>query len=383
MNFIHVMYEKDSEDDEKNEIEKELDPLSFLPADDETNPASTRPTPLEASVVVEIAQKTYDRLASSGMDVFMKRKGNGTEPSFGSPIANDPIVIEAPAGKMNGIDLMSNGKQEHASGQTADIEQMPKNNARSFVAAPEAEYDVSETPDPARKQRIIEWLCSNIQHMNELAQLPFSSGELWRLHQHYFTPVVNESGGTVINGATSRIVSSVPEVSRTYNGGSTDTPSTASSEEQLAVPVSDPAIQGSPPNPQSLPMLKRKVSYRFLADATSTSHMKLEVRMEKTVPRNSVSKLIEGGYTGHSLPPKTKRARRNRTRVSFLPKIKGKLDSYLDSCHEKALVTMRQLYFVEHAILGGQVNPLSPDSPKSHLCGILASEAEMIIVDMI
>jgi hypothetical protein len=94
--------------------------------------------------------------------------------------------------------------------------------------------------------------------------------------------------------------------------------------------------------------------------------------------------MIEEGHTGHSLPPKTKRARRNRTRISFIPRIKAKLDSYLDVCHEKALITMRQLYFVEQAILGGQVNPLEPcSSPRTHLSGKLASEAEMIIVDMI
>jgi len=66
-----------------------------------------------------------------------------------------------------------------------------------------------------------------------------------------------------------------------------------------------------------------------------------------------------------------------------LPRIKQKLDSYLDLCHEKALVTMRQLYFVEQAILRGEINPTDTTmSPRTHLCGILASEAEMIIVDM-
>ena len=98
---------------------------------------------------------------------------------------------------------------------------------------------------------------------------------------------------------------------------------------------------------------------------------------------NSVAKLIENGHTGHSLPPRTKRARRNRTRISFLPRIKTKLDAYLDVDHEKALVTMRQLYFVEQAIISGKVIPIEAESiPRTHLSGTLASEAEMIIVDM-
>ena len=96
----------------------------------------------------------------------------------------------------------------------------------------------------------------------------------------------------------------------------------------------------------------------------------------------SVAKMIQEGPSGHSLPPKSKKARRNRTRISFLPRIKAKLDSYLDVCHEKALITMRQLYYVEQAILSGRVNPLEEGTPRTHLSGALASDAETIVVDM-
>jgi hypothetical protein len=94
--------------------------------------------------------------------------------------------------------------------------------------------------------------------------------------------------------------------------------------------------------------------------------------------------MIETGPTGHTMPPKTKRARRNRSRISFLPRVKAKLDSSLDVCHEKALVTMRQLYYVEQAILSGQVNPVDPiTTSRTHLCGDFATDAEMIVCDMI
>jgi hypothetical protein len=74
--------------------------------------------------------------------------------------------------------------------------------------------------DPARKKRIVEMLCSNIQHLNELAQIPFDSRELWKLHQHCFTPVVNESGGMGWQGMDiSPVVSSVPTVNHGYHGG--------------------------------------------------------------------------------------------------------------------------------------------------------------------
>jgi len=42
---------------------------------------------------------------------------------------------------------------------------------------------------------------------------------------------------------------------------------------------------------------------------------------------------------------------------------------------------MRQLHYVEEALLSGRINTCS-ESPRTHLAGILASEAEMILVDM-
>jgi len=61
-----------------------------------------------------------------------------------------------------------------------------------------------------------------------------------------------------------------------------------------------------------------------------------------------------------------------------------KLDSYLDTDHEKALIMMRQLYFVEQALLNSQINPSQSTSDRcTHLSGILADEAQMMLLDMI
>lgn len=374
-NFVHLMYDKhrSKKDERQSAEERELDPLSFLQNEDKESTGTPRQSPLEASSVVEIAKSAYENLIKNGIDVFSKRRGSA-EPSFGSPLASDTIMIET------GALALSINDHPHQNGIDSETG-MPANQARSFVAPPESGSNSNQPdiPDPARKQRIVEWLCSNIEHLNELAQLPFSPRELWRLHQHYFTPVVNETGGTVSQPG-SCAASSVPEGIRDFQGSEV-TPSTDSCGE-----VSDPSLSASPMAPASLPMLKRKVSYRFLGDAAMTSHqLHVESRADNVLRNGSIARLIEDGHTGHSLPPKTKRARRNRTRISFVPRIKARLDSYMDLCHEKALITMRQLYFVEQAILKGQVNPLDDVSQPRihHLRGVLASEAEMIIVDMI
>jgi len=44
--------------------------------------------------------------------------------------------------------------------------------------------------------------------------------------------------------------------------------------------------------------------------------------------------------------------------MSIVPKIKLKLDSFLDPDHQKALDLMRKLYYVEMSLLNGIIYPI-------------------------
>ncbi|KAG7356311.1 leucine rich repeat LRR-containing protein [Nitzschia inconspicua] len=394
LNFIDLMwYNKGDGGDAANgdttppvAMERDLDPLSFLPGQDGFMRESHQQSgPLEATVVVEVAKKAFETLVANGVDVFSRRPSSNFDPSFGSPLASGTIMVESSSATTGNPTLYLNAQATN--GSNGGMDEMNV-QMQSFVAAPESsDAKKQEMPDPARKKRIVEWLCSNIRHLNELAQIPFDSRELWKLHQHYFTPVVNESGGIGWQGMDDALgFSSVPNVTYSYQGGSAVTTSSGSVEQQMLVPMSDPVLPGQAH--ASIPILKRKVSYRCLGDVTQTSlqppHLESPSLRKGANPAASVAKIIEHGHTGNSLPPKNKRARRNRSRISFLPRTKAKLDSYLDVCHEKALITMRQLYYVERAILAGKVNALDSDAGcRTHLSGVLASEAEMIIVDML
>ena len=381
------MWEKSNQDKEESAEEGELDPLHFLPdqSGDTTGSKAGSSGPLDPTVVVEVAKRAFASLGENGEEIFSRHQGHPIEPSFESPIAGDAIMLESPGNAVTEQEPTTPTKASHALTCTSEcsddsaMEQSPPNPVRSFVAAPPSRIE-PVLPDPSRKRRIVEWMCKHIAQLNELAQLPFSSAELWRLHQRYFTPMINESGGPLGAAGVSRIVSSVPEVSRCYEAFAV-TPSTQSCEDHSAIPISDPSLAASPPV-SSLPMLKRKVSYRFLGEAALAPNGRPETRQQQNGD-TSVSKLIEEGAIGHSMPPKTKRARRNKSRISFLPRIKAKLESYLDVCHEKALIVLRQLHYVERALLRGEINPCdSSESQSTHLTGVLASEAEMILIDM-
>jgi Ran GTPase-activating protein (RanGAP) involved in mRNA processing and transport len=389
VNFIHLMWQR-SKLDAPDSIDDFMDPLHFLGSSDgEEGSASSSVGPHEAHVVVEVASKAFVSLVEEGVDVFSRRPGHPCGYADASPVNWDNRLLIRPASSEN-----SDANHPHDLMRSFSLVR-PK---QSFVAPPEETK--SGVPDPSRKKRIVEWLCVNIQHLNKLGHRPFSSAELWKLHQHYFTPVVNETGGSVAPSPSPSThssavgMSSVPEVSITSTKNQGDGIDEIA-DEPMTVQMSDPSIKASPFGGISpLPLLKRKVSYRFLGDAALQTAPCLEVHYSGDVrpsctysaptQNGSVSMMIETGPTGHTMPPKTKRARRNRSRISFLPRVKAKLDSSLDVCHEKALVTMRQLYYVEQAILSGQVNPVDPiTTSRTHLCGDFATDAEMIVCDMI
>ena len=371
LNFVHSMWDQYGDETLASAVDKNVDPLHFLPSQNGTShPAPV--APLDPMLVVEVAKKAFNSLVENGVDVFTRRPGHPNEASIASPISQSIIVVEDSDGTVSQQPLMTSERVE------------------SFVAPPQPTTPRSSQPDPARKKRIVEWLCHNIQHLKKIAQMPFSSAELWRLHQHYFTPVVNESGGSVApspNPSANQLghgVYSVPEVSRGIASESIPEGITNESGATLLVPMSDPSMMKKSPDAISpLPMLKRKVSYRVLGDAALAPPPPPQPRMPVHQPPLSISMSISSGQT-NTLPRKSKRARRNRNRISFLPRVKDKLDSYLDVCHEKALVVMRQLYFVEQAILRGEVNPIDPSTTtRTHLSGDFALDAEIIVVDMI
>jgi hypothetical protein len=331
------MWENASQDPEKRLQDKALDPLQFLPPTNGEPPGKKGEGPLDATIVVEVAKSAFEAFRESGPEVLTPPSGAAYyEASFGSPLADNAIISEG---------TETAWRTSTASAAFADLnfdndprgkdhsftEAAMSNHTSSFIAAPSAPSDPS-IPDPARKKRIVDWLCKNMQKLNELSQRPFDSSELWKLHQHYFAPVVNEKGGKTSpsSDSVSRIVSSVPDVSRKNTGNaepSTITPSTLSSDDQMFVASSDPSLQASPPV-ASLPMLKRKVSYRFLGDAgISSSRGRTEVRAQ-SMNNASVSQMIQSGGIGHSMPPKSKRARRNKTRISFLPRIQVRATAF-------------------------------------------------------
>jgi len=384
------------------------------------------------SGIEEVVSDELHRLQISSAVVREKR-----EASFDSPVTEDAIILEA-----NGMVIAETedieGNQQHQHRLIQDDNHGSSSstyaNATNPTSTTSAQTQIPPIPGdlivrrttpltfldlPARKKKIVEWLCDNMHHLNELSHAPFDSSELWKLHQHFFSRTIQDtwqppnhqgaSSGTTCGHHAQDVPGSNSASTMMQDGTSllsgpngittandiTTRATTQSLTSNRDIPASSEPAMGT------LPMLKRKVSYHHLHEANThttsppfqpnTSSYHNNTNINSTQPKtlnerpSAISKLIEDRHSlgGNSMQPKSKRARRNRSRISFVPRFKAKLDSFLDSCHHKALILMRKLVYVETTLLNNEIYPLESLGATPYLVGTLAADAEMILLDMV
>jgi len=384
------------------------------------------------SGIEQVVSDELHRLQISSAVVREKR-----EASFDSPVTEDAIILEANGTVISETDDIE-GNQQHQHRLIQDDNHDSSSsiyaNATNPTSTTSAQAQIPPIPGdlivrtttpltfldlPARKKKIVEWLCHNIHHLHELSHAPFDSSELWKLHQHFFSRTIQDtwqppnhqgsSGGNTCGHHAQDVPGSNSTATMMQDGTSllsgpigittaidiTTRATTQSLASNRDIPAS------SEPSMGTLPMLKRKVSYHHLHEANShtssppfqpnTSSYHNNTNISSTQPKtlnerpSEISKLIEDRHSlgGNSMQPKSKRARCNRSRISFVPRFKTKLDSFLDSCHHKALILMRKLVYVEKTLLNNEIYPLESLGATPYLVGILAADAEMILLDMV
>ena len=374
LSFIQVMWKqvRDEQEEKLTDVDAD-DPLNLLPtANGNENPRlATKSGPVDARTVVAVAKKAFEALGPDGEENLSKTSSKTKLTSFESPLAGDVIVVESDGAAVP-LDHPDSSCYGYENSNAMEGSQPP---IPGELLVPKQISKMPTLDLSTRKKKIMEWLCNNMYHLNELSNLPFNDGELWRLHQHFVSPTIQVTN-LHCNGDSNTLDESVDELNSIMSSSANPCSSILSepcapqqSSEFSATPASEPVIG-------NLSMLKRKVSYRHLHEAVMIQNP------VSSRPDLAVTKLIED-MNGHSMQPKSKRARRNHSRISIVPRIKKKLDSFLVSDHHRALGLMRQLAYVEKSLLNGSIYPVEEDLvTATHLIGSLASDAEMILVDM-
>lgn len=375
LKFILYMWEQARGDQRFLSLNPELD-LNLRSS------KATNKTPLDPAVVVTVAKKAYESLGEAADSVKFSQS-ESSEPSFYCPLVEDAVMIEAdcrPIG--NAVDFSDIGEDESvvSSNQQQLMElsfESQSSDGTSGECTPSDPMIVSFHPgsevltddrmnsldqrqDPlSRKQRNLEWLRSHATELQQLSQRPFSSVEMWTLHRHYFSLSIAPSAATTSgNGKSSASCgrSGATAFSFTYDGRDKDSNATINTAESDVFPnitTSEPCMSGStrplsvgmtgngfihhrPPitcensmldkpvtmTRSSMPVgLGRKVSYRSLLDAVSSHQPPPRVPLKGR--GRKISTVIEEGVSGGlAMQPQSKRARSNRSLISFLSRIK-------------------------------------------------------------
>jgi hypothetical protein len=365
---------------EQHSDEKSLDPLHLLTSG-ESNPVNLISGPLDPATVIAVAQRAFETLSETDDRLLSRLPTRPQEPSFESPLLEDAIILEADVQTVDTLSSFDTVPNEFTFNHVADPQKLLQTQMNHSSCEDNFERLSIQVSAVERKTSMVQWLAQHMYHLNELSHLPFNSSELWRLHQYFFVPAFNDTDPGCPSYLESSDVNSSSCTFSAMQGNSIlsepyETTQSLGSSGDAVVRASAPVMNTTN---CSLPLLKRKVSYRYLHESYLNSDS--STSLSPRIADESIAKMIED-LNVQSMQPKLKRARQNRARVYFLPRIKAKLDSYLDSCHQKALILFRQLFFVEKCLLNGQIYPLELQS-TTHLSGVLAEDAETILIDMI
>lgn len=249
--------------------------------------------------------------------------------------------------------------------------------------------------DPVRKDRNLEWLRLHFRSLHEIGRLPFSSADLWQLHQYFFSPISatdeqpSEYGSPVetdsdeagSNFPQSEIHERVREPLRKESSGQVTQPRNLSQAQEVSPLPADASHRAS---------LGRAVSFQLLEDAVvaniarapclSSSYRRRALEMMSGDEEDS-DDFSTSSSESDEVEPVSKRAKNFKPRIAYYPRIREKLESVGLKPTQETLSLLRHLKFVENVLFQGKgayndEEVRAPEQPTP-------ADVEMIILDLL
>jgi len=334
--------------------------------------AEPKTGPSDPATVVAAAKSAFEALGDAGGALLLTEEPQRSLSESSPMVSMDAVMLEkTPSGTIRvptpPFDEDSNQHRKQLPiNEPRDVSSSHKSNGSVCTANGK---DCPETPvDPAAKKRNMDWLRLHFRSLNEMIQLPYVYADLLQLYRYFYSPVDV--------GADSD-ESSVTEGKSILGFGPGAT--------VAAAPQPQTSSGSSPhqrPKPQS--SLQRKISYRGLHDVMMGHQPSNNIAAPNL---NSATESSCKRRTGsdQSMQPKTKRARNDKPRIDYFPRLKAKIEQHLSSSKQtKALVLLRQLKFVERTMFHGgnlycdQSSTMGSNSSSEPV----ATDAEVILIDM-
>ena len=327
LKFIRIMWEQ------KRREELELAGSNDEDDEDESNmdqedSGKTRysklgkPGPADPTLVVSAAKSAFEAMGDSEGEDLLADTIPPRERLDSCPlVVHDAVMLErSPSGNIQ-VPVVDEKRERRLSDEVTPMRRVMSTSPVPGASAKKEDISL----DPAKRKRLEEWIGQHITSLTELANLPFNDADLWKLHQYFFSPV-----GTSIFKK------------------STDGPQISTSNDSEAKSSPTKSIN---PTTKKAGGLTRKLSFRHLGDAEATTEMPGINR------RRSLEIMVDGGGSGDNDDgaPATKRARSNKPRIEYYPRVKTALDTLRYQTNQnQVLVKLRQLKYVEGAMFQGR-----------------------------
>mmetsp|Transcript_46545 Transcript_46545/g.90948 ORF Transcript_46545/g.90948 Transcript_46545/m.90948 type:complete len:918 (+) Transcript_46545:35-2788(+) len=393
---------------------------------DDNIPSLGKKGPLDPATVVAVAKCALAALGEDGMaGLPVRPRGPGAH--FESPLVDEgSIMIE----KQGGIAHVSSFKLpndielddtfliddldvwtdlEGPIGTLLPLEGSNIGQAAISVPLPPSITGRPNT-DPTRKQKNIEWLCQHTHELHELSKRPLNQDELDGLQQYFCVPQPNGAEPCVYDGdlaettvkknillnPSDAISSDLDMISRRSSDkieNSSPYSKPISSVHLVNVSCDINGIRKKSHPHSNEGQMTRKLSYRSLSNAViSTSPIKHSNNSNFNLKMNDKRRIIsvtnEEGFQNQCSQPRAKRPRNSKARIDYFPRIKEVLDESLsdtlsDTSQLKALVLMRQLFFIEKVLFQGKdiySEAVLPEAPPHDTS---PADAEIIVLNIL
>lgn len=403
--FIRHMWERRKQDEERELQEQAL--MGFAAGQNGNAEKKKKAGPADPGTVVKASKAAYAdfeevenaarakaQLEDSGVDGIR---------SDGCPVSEDGSVLleRTSAGGLRALTIVSPHTVDDDDEEEARASPPTKrgvNSARGGIngvkdftvddergslpnisfASTEALELATVVADPVRRARITEWLRQHAPSLSEMARQPFDSNDLRSLQEHYYSPLGD--------------VSAMPAAGDSFASTSFTHLASGGGVASRAQP---PSREGTP----SPSYLNYASSGAYLSDAASSSSFAIgrgaddsaSNLSEAQTPRRRRNRRRSVDMMGDSdtesapqaRPPACKRARSNKLRIAYYPRLREKLEEVRNEADpQQTLILMRQLKFVESTLLQGR-NVYSDAGVEDDPNQPSPSDVDLILVDVL
>ena len=285
LKFIRLMWERKryEKGGRTNSFSSAVASVSSSSTGNKSPANETKVGPSDPGTVVAAAKAAFAELGDEGGTLLLTEEPQRAIAETSPMVCSDAVMLEKTLSGSVIVPCLDDSDEEtpetiitpsmtpntplHASMKTASSEQLCTTYGK----------DCPESPlDPATKKRNMEWLRQHYRSLNQIIQLPYVYADLMQLHRYFFSLDADEESIT--------------------------------NERKLS------------PTKQYVSGLQRKPSVRGLQDmmesqSTSPQHLQIYVGSENTSKRRPVP-------CHQPLQPATKRARNDKPRIDYFPRIK-------------------------------------------------------------